>query len=494
MRGLHARLIRSMGRGIHMNLRIAPLMRAFGFACCTAFMLIPPMAQAAPPPPPETGRGGPAQVDRIVIQTDLWVLIPDAPFKSTFIIARHGQRFDLQGMAYDGREAHLYSETVPPAAVEQLAAAVQAPLQPGFTFASLGSHAQSALESIQESIREDSQDANIIPSERALLARLAGNRAQIEAAISKSSPITHTDDYGSLAIAVEWSNGKEVAAKAGAQHLYLLPWSIKDRGKTFNPAIALAVHDLLPKQSNYRRRLEFDSWTERSLMEMFDSGMSLQFSALQAEDASASAVEVLHAAFDVREIGIAGYLRDLSFAKGAPKDLVATLKLPGTPKNLDMQFRATIDHGKALNLDREIARAKYMFKLVAENPTLATQMAVNIGNHFTIRYWYGTSLHPDELGMYGDELGDFARLMRKKNGITLTSPQLADAALVSEVGKPPDREWVILPDGHAVLWHEMSPHSDDLSERAKSCAVGEDKMPIYSCVGRMFDPNGEVIR
>lgn len=372
-------------------------------------------------------------------------------------------------------------------------AALQAPLQPGFTFASLGSRAQNALESVQAAIRKDSQDANIIPSERALLAKLAGNRAQIEAAISKSSPVTHTDDYGSLAVSVEWSDGREIAAKAGAQHLYLLPWSIKDRGKTFNPAIALAVQDLLPAQNDYRTRLEFNDWTEQSLMEMFDSGMDPQFSVLQAEDASRPAVKALRSAFDVQELGVAGYLRDLSFAKDAPKDLLAALKLPGTPKNLDMQFRVTIDHGNAVNLDGEIARAKVLFERVSENPTLASQMAVNAKDHFTIRYWYGTSLHSDELGMYGNELGDFARFMQEKNGIALTKQQLDDAALVSEEGKV-DREWVILPDERAVLWHEMSAHSDDLSDRAKSCAVAEDEMPIFSCVGRMFAPSGKVIQ
>lgn len=484
---------RRMAKGRVMTKRV--WLRSSWAGCFLAMAIISTRASCVPPSAPKTDEVKPARVERIVIQTDLWVLIPDAPFKSTFIITRHGPRFDLQGMAYDGREAHLYSAAVRPEAVERLAAALQQPLQPGFTFASLGSNAQRALASVQAAIRKELQDANVIASEKPLLAGIVRDREQIETLISKSSPITHTDDYGTLAVSVEWSDAKNISAKAGAQHLYLLPWSIKGRGKTFNPAIAQAVHDLLPRENDYRERLEFNDWTEQSLVEMFDSGMSPQFSTLQAENASAPTVAALRAAFDVQELGVFGSLRDLSFAKDAPRDLAATLKLPGTPKNLDMRFRVTIAHGKALDLDREISRAESLFKQVAANPILVGQMAVNAEDRFTIRYWYGTSLHPDFGGvsMYGDELGDFARFMQKKNGVTLAQQQLADAALVSEEGRI-DREWVALPDGRTVLWREMSPHSDDLSERAKSCMVSEEEMPIFSCVGRMFAPDGKVIR
>lgn len=88
------------------------LPRRLGLVCCLATAIVSTRALCLPPPLPSIDHGKPARVERIVIQTDLWVLIPDAPFKSTFIIARHGQRFDLQGMAYDGRDAHLYSESV----------------------------------------------------------------------------------------------------------------------------------------------------------------------------------------------------------------------------------------------------------------------------------------------------------------------------------------------------------------------------------------------
>lgn len=451
-------------------------------------MAISGLGNAAAPPPPAKGCR-----PSIVVQSQAWVLLPSGPFHDTIIFTRKGDGFGFDGMSYDREGAKLYSGTVGAEAVARLVDALKAPLQPSFRFSSLGAVGSEALRQVQASIRDGTRDRYYTQGQKALLHSIVGDQGKIEAAISRSQPMTHTDDYPRVSVSARLEDCTTIGAKSVSQHLYMLPWVIKGRGETFDPAIANALRGILPEGFGPRDRLgDTELVDSRSLDEMFYSGMSAQLRAAGAEDQAGEVLKALRVGFIVEDAGMAGSLRDKTFASDAPKDLMVRLRLRGSPPNLGMQFRVTVRDGRAPGLDAEMARARALLERVARSPVLAMQFAVDADARFTVNYWYGTSLHPDGQVLDDDEMASFSRYMSKMKGVVPSRQQLDNTALVEEDGTPP-RQWVLMPDGRTLLWREVS--SRDLSTRLASCALGDaDTMSaMYYCIGRSFAPDGKPV-
>lgn len=454
-----------------------------------------PHAAKVIPRAPQTIAAG-SVVERIVVQSGAWVLNPFAPSQDIVIITRDGKGYQSAGLSWDRQRAEAFSAAVDAGVVERLASALRAQDQPAFTFAGLGTQGPIALRSLQASIRDglaDKSSAGYSPRQKALLHSAEDNPRQIEAAISRSRVITHTDDYPSLSVTVTLDNSDSIEATSHSQHLYMLPWEIKGHGETWNIAIAEALHDLLPKAFQARERLTYD---EGSLSEMFDSGMSEQLGEAGAEDAAGNAVTALRSVFVVKTAAMYGSLGNTDFSPNAPRDLVAALAMPDSSPNLVMRFRVTVVHGKARNLDTEIARAKAVFERVKSVPFLAAQMRIHREDTFTVNYWYGTSLHPADMVVSGDETNAFERYMRDVKGIVLTKPQLDDAGLVQQEEGKYASQWVVLPDGRVVLWRTFAP--GDSAANLKSCGIQRDAADLmadaYRCVGLIFESNGELVQ
>jgi hypothetical protein len=445
-------------------------------------------------PHPHTKLAGPA-VERIVVQSGAWVLNPFAPFQGVIVITRDGDEYRLAGLSWDRQHAETYSGQMRAQYVERLVSALRAPLEPSFTFAGLGPEGSSALRKLQKSIRDDiagKSRSDYSPSQKAVLARVESDPEQIEAVISRSRVVTHTDDFPSLSITVMFDRADAIEATSHSQHLYMLPWEIKERGKSWNVAIAEALHDLLPQRFQARERLTYD---ERSLSEMFDSGMSKQLDEAGAKDAAGDVMVALRSTFVVKTAAMYGSLGSTDFGPHAPHDLVAALAMPDSPPNLVMMFRVTMAPGSASNLDTEIVRAKALFNRVESVPFLVAQMRIHPEEAFTINYWYGTSLHSSDLVISGDETNAFAGYMRDVKGIALTKQQLDDAGMVHQDGKHAS-QWVVLPDGRTILWRKFAPGNSDAN--LKSCGIqrnDDDLMAdTYHCVGLIFEPDGDLAK
>lgn len=296
--------------------RSTPL-SVFRLLVSAVLALIACQGRAAPPPLPASGCG-----PRIVVQSDAWILLPSGPFHDTIIFARKGAGYGYDGMSYDREGAKVYTGTVSADAVARLIAALKAPLQPAFRFSSLGAVGPKVLRGVQASIREGVHSQSNTPGQKALLRSIVSDQSKIEAAITRSRPVTHTDDYPRVSISASLADCTEIEAKSVSQHLYMLPWKIKGRGKTYYSAIARALHDILPADFGPRDRLAADD-VVRSLDEMFGSGMSGDLQMAGAEDDAGEVLKALRTVFIVKDAGMAGYLRDVSFAPHAPKDLMA---------------------------------------------------------------------------------------------------------------------------------------------------------------------------
>lgn len=467
---------------------------------CLLFIFIlgvasPLAAEAVKLVPPSLPNSAHPRVQRIVVQSGAMVLNPYAPFQDVVVITREGAGFRLSGLSWDRQRAKAYSTSVKPRTVQKLVAALKDPPYPAFTFSELGPRAQGALRVLQASVNSDlagNTNADYSPRQKVLLRSIAGDPKQIEAAISRSRVVTHSDDYPSLSVTVMFDDADSIEATSHSQHLYMLPWEIKGRGITWSTAIAEALRDLLPRTFQARERLTYD---EGSLPEMLDSGMSKQLDEAGAEDAAAQAIAALRSAFVVKTAAIYGSLGSTDFGRGAPHDLVAALSMPDSPSNLVMMFRVTVVHGLTRNLGTEIIRAKALFKRVESIPFLVAQMRIHPEETFTVNYWYGTSLHSSDLVISGDETDTFARYMHDVKEIALTKRQLDDAGMVHQEGKN-SSQWVVLPDGRTVLWRTFAP--GDSAANLKSCGIqrNEDDLmaDAYHCVGLVFEPNGDLAK
>lgn len=430
--------------------------------------------------------------ERVVVSSGWNGLFPLAPERTTVVITRTGRGYRMDGLTYDRAKARAYSRAVDASAVARLVKALQAPRRPVFTFDDLGDAGSKELARVQAAVRDDMAGDGFTSGQKALLKSALDDPRKIEDAISRSRPATHTDDFPHMSVEATLDDFTRIKAETASQHPFMLPWVVGG-GKTFDPAIAEALRDLLPAEATNVGRLTLADDSIGSLAEMFYSGMDDALSDARAKDEAGEAAAALRATFQARDLRMAGSMRP--DAPDRATDLIATLRLPDAPPNLEMRFRVTVIDGKANGLDEETERARVLFRRVAASPVLKAQLAVNSTAVLTIDYWCGTSLHGYDAGEFGDEAGEFARYMQKVVGMPVTPRQLADAALVHETGEA-SRDWVVLPDGTTVLWRTTS--REDPALLAKSCGLSGEEgdapmLPIFRCIGRVFAPDGSVL-
>lgn len=434
-----------------------------------------PSAWAAQPAKPVT-------IEHIMIQSDWGGLNPDAPFKSVVIIMRKGNAYQLVGLSHDRQHAHTVQENVDAGKVERLLAALKEPLQSTFRFVSLGGKAPKILRQVRQNVRDIMSRGHYTRDQSALLNKTLADKRRMEAVISHASAVTHTDDFPSMSVTLTLSNFKTVKLKAASQHMFMLPWKIAGRGVTWNPAIAQAVHDLLPAKAVNRDRLAVGAWDTNDLADMLLSGLDEELRRLGADAGAGDAVRLLGKVFNVHGPQILVHLQATDFGPKGPKDLVTRLTLAGMPSNVDMRLRVPLVDGKAQHLDDEIARAQRLFRRVAEAPAMMAVIMTHPKSRFTIKNWYGLSLH--DHAMDGDERSAFRRYMKVKKGMDLDAATLDKAILIDS-----RQQWVLLPDQRVVMWREIAQNAEDGGQGCPK--AGDDSWSMmYHCIGTTFSPSG----
>jgi hypothetical protein len=427
-------------------------------------------------------------VSRVEIESSWAGLNPRSPLQDHIVIERQGDTYRLSGSHrerhwadHQPEEQALASEVIAPALIAQLRDALSEPSQPMVDLHDLAP----ASTGIQSKIDQDLKEAGLNRAAPPLSRRIAQWRQDLRKPEALNKVLTrgfagsHTDDYPSVRVTLTLADGSTLTASSGSQHHLLLPW--KDRGgnPTYAPAIARAVHALLPDQAVNRARLEGDA-SDDELDEVLSYGLEDSISRFQVEKEAPDALHMLEARFVIERIS-------LNHWNGSHVD--AGLRLFDSPANLTIGARMALAGTRLKNVG-DAERARQLLQLAQSSPTLLARMRSGDHADFSIRYGYPMAWPQRRVvTQFVEQMHE----MKALADLNATSSLVSDAVLVEEGMGP--LYWVVLPDGRTILWKKFASTSNGPNTRPCAGISWYDEETDNlsdddQCMGKVYDARG----
>jgi hypothetical protein len=234
-----------------------------------------------------------------------------------------------------------------------------------------------------------------------------------------------TDDYPGARVVIGLRNGQRIELESGGQHVMLVPWHQREI-KNWNPAIPRAIAALLPPRSWLRERAVED----RLVLEL----------ARRVH----RAIEARWEDFEMRCVhrdviaALARAYRLAGIYQGSTGTFAAYLQSADMPANL--AINAVFDVPDAKTAHENVA------VLLQVGPVLARQVdkfaRSQPASRFTIWVSNGVSFSTQDIDHRREPRFDRLRAVADKS------------ALVREHDYYHGKEWVVLPDGEAVVWED----------------------------------------
>ncbi|MFK2876654.1 hypothetical protein [Rhodanobacter hydrolyticus] len=389
---------------------------------------------------------------RVTIHSYWDGLSPQSPLKTELLIQRTAHGYVLSGASSHGNNfdsetkptVETYrSRTVPAEAVERLVAALRAPPQVEVSLASLGASKHDMHAALGFVAHEYAQ-YETTPTSRARFAALLESLRQPETlavTLTRGFAGFHTDDAPRLSVEVELTDHTILSAQSNSQHYRMLPWTTRNGESTYAPAIANALHALMPGAATNRERLSGPI----DLVELIRAGLSEPLDRIDAETMAGAAMQALSSHFRVSQ---ATYF-EADENHGA--QLEVKLQHPGSPDNLTLYVWLPL-HGDGLaHAEDTRARLDAELSLVEATPSVMRRVRAAPHTLFVIND------RNDVRVPYRNIAAQFVaqmHAMHKLPGLERDGAWAQGAVLLDE-GDLPIR-WIILPDHRAVLWKRYS--------------------------------------
>lgn len=427
-----------------------------------------------------------------VVRVDIdsaWAgLNPSSPLQDHIVIERQGDAYRLTGSHSerqwaDGQTAKqdLEPASIAPARVAQLRDALLAAPQRMVDQRDL----TPAIAHVQSRIDGVLAEAGLNHTQAPLAGRIAQWRESLRtpdvlnATLTRGFSASHTDDYPSVKVTVTLSDTSTLTAQSGSQQYLMLPWKDGTGALTYSPAIARALHALLPRQAVNRERLE-EGLDVHRLDEILSRGLATHTHRFKVEQRVPDVLSALDAAFVVTDVSLVDW-------NGTNVD--AELRLPDSPPNLVVRARLALQ-GNQLKDNGDIGHIQRILRLAQSSPVLQARMRAVPQVTYAIRYGYpGTWPAAKLAAQFVSQLHHMQALPT----LSATSPQVRDAALVEEGTEP--AYWVVLADGRTVLWKEYVSGRNE--SNARPCpgipSYDEDVEPASDddrCIGTVYDQHG----
>lgn len=429
-------------------------------------------------------------IQRLVVQTYLLgPLDRESPYHSLVVVTRQDGQYRLSGLTWSRFKSSAFSGAVDAHKMMRLRAAMRTPLLPTFSFDAFDGHAAAVLEAVREYVHYRLTQGKLTTNQAVLLKSVAANPVRMAAAMTRSALHTASDDYPSIEVDVTLSNGKRLKAHTVSQHLFMLPWMIGKRGKTYDPVIARALYAILPDATILRGRLGnvFEKHGDThdhsdillgwrgDLAQMFRSGMGDKLAAIGVKDHAGNVLSQLRKHFTLADLQ---YWQDMhGEAGGHSGSLSVTLSLPGGPNDFYVSnFLVEMVDGHAKNLPADVRRAKYLFKTALNAPAVVAEVTAEPSRAYSISRLSNTVFLGAE---------DLGKALQKSTKPRFAARQLEAAVLVIGLDAGRMDVWIAFPDGHAVELHRTFAGA---MQKSADCITRQRFQGL--CISAVFAANG----
>lgn len=309
----------------------------------------------------------------------------------------------------------------------------------------------------------------------------------------------HTDDYPSMSIAIEFTDGTSLEARSHSQNPLMLPWCVSVGSKsknTYNAHISQRLFAILPKSFTDRERLHdvngFDDLAQQ--MGLYMSGdLKQAWNMIRVRDKDPGTLRQLRENFIVRYADINTW-NDLAFnevpntGKTVDENLQVILWHQGFPKNLTVEAELLRKDGITQGVDELPTKADQFANLVLSVRWLREFLEAHPHENAILNYVHGVSLTDKALRIFSSDMKatGHSELIERVKSVQ------SDAALL-ETGS--GDWWIVLPDQSMILWRWESlrpilkwPMNTFSAKRCTDYATVSG-----GCDGTTISPEGDIV-
>jgi len=334
--------------------------------------------------------------------------------------------------------------------------------------------------------------ADATPTQRSLFESSFVNPTLMAKVISDLFSYSSFDDNPYASCEVTFDDGSTVTAKTHSYYVFMIPWTISDRGETYNAAISRTFSALLPPETTNKQRLTADEFVSK-LAETLLQTIEPEWKMRGVEDHAGDALKSLRTAYAVKAADINPY-HDVAFGrrweeKGPHEtNLQATLHKPSFPPNLNEHLVLEYNQDKVQGLDQFLASGGIYESLVLSVPWLKEYLRQHPSETVTLE-------HVDQVSFSNHAMESFASDMKargREDLISVVQSQQSQIALL-HVGFV---YWLLFPDKHMLLWRFEGPRGF-LKWQPSDFPAGKCgeyyRVNNGGCSGREISPDGELL-
>lgn len=367
------------------------------------------------------------------------------PLRTTLAITPHGASFRVTGTTNSSGQPEPIKGNVDASAVKRLLQALQAPAQAKVIPAQLG--ANQAW--IQQMIASTSGNFDDVLLKSCLAGLQARDNSDALAQVMQSGfGVEHTDDYPVMSVTVEMDDGTTLAASSNSQPLQMLPWTLPDGARTYNPAIPTALHSLLPSGTANRSRLAAP--TAEQLGQLVARGLWASSERTRVEMLAAGALNTLRARFHVVDARLPP-VQGVPSPSSRPDDSKMSVRLAmlDGPPNLSLTAHFSVWHGQLRADKPKLDRIAWQFQRLRQTPVIWQRIQDNPDIEFSVHY------------SGGDSNRTYLAAAWRKLDIQRPAAVLADALIVDERQIPDSNgiDWIVLADHRVIRETSMTSES-----------------------------------
>jgi hypothetical protein len=253
-------------------------------------------------------------------------------------------------------------------------------------------------------------------------------------------------------VEIVFDDGSKLSAESYSYSVFMLPWSMKGRGMTYNADISRAVASLLPAESVNKSTLAGDELASEVTYAVMHS-IEREWNLLGSEEHAGEALKTLRTAYEVitaeltpylqREYGTYAYFDALEEI-----DLHATVRRCNFPSNVTDALVLRYSDKKVEGVDEFLKSAAKYEDLALSVPWLNGYIRDNPHAAVRISYIHSKSFGDMAMGVFA---ADMKRLGRE-DLIEQVKSQQAGIALLLINDTYTESHWLLFPDKHMMLW------------------------------------------
>lgn len=350
---------------------------------------------------------------------------------------------------------------------------------------------QSRLASVQDRMPRSTGGATA--KQKDLFNSTFTDREKIRGIFPSLFTYTSFDDYPSIDVRIEFSDGSQLKLTSHSYYEFMLPWTLSeaDGKETYNADISRAVAALLPPKSVNGERLAGLGLASR-LADAVGRSIEGQWNEIGAEDRAGDALAMLRSRYVISSSDINPY-HDAEFGvswrpKGPHEtNLHVTLHRPEFPANLTVEGIFLSESGKIQGIDNFLQTGSQYEDLVLSVKWLMDWLREHSDRHAFLFNVHRLSLGEHAMQTFTQDM----KLRGRSDLVEKVRVQQAQIALLKIDGA----DWLIFPDRHLLLWrYEWSRGLLNWS----TADFGEGRCAEYrvnngGCSGREVSPEGILI-